>query len=316
MAKYPSFNLWTDAYLADTHPALTLEEHGAYLLLLMFMWRAPRQRIPNDDEWIARNLAIPVEDVKKLVRPLIQEKCICDGNFITQKRLKIEWEAAEKRHKKASVSAKARYSKEINSSQALLGAGSKNNPSIDLGTATTTTTTTIDKKESKVSRARARSWEAAEKRHKKASVSAKARYSKEINSSQALLGAGSKNNPSIDLGTATTTITTAIDKKESKVSRARARSTGPKVKNSIVKADWRPSEAGRKYAIEKGITPRRVDGQVERFIDHYRAKGERRADWQAAWKIWCRIAIEKKKAGKGAGSENMRRLEALDGGGP
>ena len=96
MAKYPALTLWTDAYLADTHPALTLEEHGAYLLLLMFMWRAPRQRIPNDDEWLARNLSISIEDVEKIVRPLIKQMCKNDGNYITQKRLKIEWKLAQK----------------------------------------------------------------------------------------------------------------------------------------------------------------------------------------------------------------------------
>ena len=109
MAKYPALTLWTDAYLADTHPALTLEEHGAYLLLLMFMWRAPRQRIPNDDEWLARNLSISIEDVEKIVRPLIKQMCKNDGNYITQKRLKIEWKLAQKRSKNQSVSAKARW---------------------------------------------------------------------------------------------------------------------------------------------------------------------------------------------------------------
>lgn len=149
MAKYPSFNLWTDAYLADTHPALTLEEHGAYLLLLMFMWRAPRQRIPNDDEWIARNLSIPVEDVKKTVRPLIKKLCILDGNFISQKRLKIEWKKAQKRHKNASVAAKARHGK--NKIPAQAHAETVRKPYVnrkqnnDMSSATITTAITIDK---------------------------------------------------------------------------------------------------------------------------------------------------------------------------
>jgi uncharacterized protein YdaU (DUF1376 family) len=105
-------------------------------------------------------------------------------------------------------------------------------------------------------------------------------------------------------------------KKESTVSRASARPTGHKAKKSIVSEEWKPSEAGIAYALEQGIGASEINQQTEKFVDYFRAKGERKADWDLAWKIWCRIAIERKKAGKPEGSEGMRRLIALDGGKP
>jgi hypothetical protein len=58
MADYPALPLFTDAYLADCHPALTLEQHGCYLVLMMMAWRRPSNGIPDNDKEIARNLAI------------------------------------------------------------------------------------------------------------------------------------------------------------------------------------------------------------------------------------------------------------------
>lgn len=56
MSKLPYMPLAVDAYLADT-THLTLEEHGAYLLLLMAMWRR-NGAIPDDDKMTARMLGL------------------------------------------------------------------------------------------------------------------------------------------------------------------------------------------------------------------------------------------------------------------
>ena len=111
MAEYPALPLWTDAYLGDTWH-LSDAEHGRYFLMLMVMWRAPGQRFPNDDEWIARKFRRSVEDVQKELRPLIAEFFDCDGNWITQKRLKREWNHVDKTSKKRSASAKRRWNKD------------------------------------------------------------------------------------------------------------------------------------------------------------------------------------------------------------
>ncbi len=89
MADYPALPLWTDASLADTGH-LTFEEHGAYLRLLILMWRAPECRVPNDPAWIARHLQIDAETYDRVVAPVVAEFCKNSGNFLTQKRLKKE----------------------------------------------------------------------------------------------------------------------------------------------------------------------------------------------------------------------------------
>lgn len=71
MADYPALPLFTDAYLGDTQH-LTLEEHGAYLKLLMIAWRSPRCAVPADDKRIATMLGIGVKKWLRM-KPAIVE---------------------------------------------------------------------------------------------------------------------------------------------------------------------------------------------------------------------------------------------------
>lgn len=112
MADFPALPLWTDAYLADTGH-LTDQEHGIYLRLLMLMWRNPGCRLPNDDKWLARRFT-SVEYVQEHVRPLIEEFCSNDGNWITQKRLRREFEFCTSSSRKQRARAKSRWKKEKN----------------------------------------------------------------------------------------------------------------------------------------------------------------------------------------------------------
>lgn len=57
MKKAPAMPLFGDAYLADTRH-LSLEEHGAYLQLLLIAWRSPDCTLPNDDKRLAMMLGI------------------------------------------------------------------------------------------------------------------------------------------------------------------------------------------------------------------------------------------------------------------
>lgn len=112
MAELRSFPLFVPEYLADTGH-LSDAEHGRYLLILMTLWLAPSQRIPNDDEWMARKFRRPVEKVRAELRPIIAEFCTTDGNWISQARLSREWEFCQKMSRRGSGNAKSRWEKEI-----------------------------------------------------------------------------------------------------------------------------------------------------------------------------------------------------------
>lgn len=116
MAQFPALPLFTDSFLADCGH-LDDTETGRYLTLLMHIWRAPECRIPNDDEWIARRFRRSVEEVQSQLRPLIREFCTTDGNWITQKRLRKEWDYLQKQRERNSVSAKCRWDKDKSASE-------------------------------------------------------------------------------------------------------------------------------------------------------------------------------------------------------
>lgn len=111
VAELPFFPLATDAYLADC-AHLSDAEHGRYLLLLMALWRAPNQRLPNDNEWLARRFNRTVEAFREGFTSIIEEFCQVDGNWITQKRLTKEFRRARKSVKQRSDAAKARWRKQ------------------------------------------------------------------------------------------------------------------------------------------------------------------------------------------------------------
>jgi uncharacterized protein YdaU (DUF1376 family) len=110
VAELPFFPMATDAYLADCGH-LSDAEHGRYLLLLLALWRAPNQRLPNDDEWLARRFSRSLADIISHMRPIISEFCQNDGNWITQKRLAAEWKHARGVVEQRREAAKARWNK-------------------------------------------------------------------------------------------------------------------------------------------------------------------------------------------------------------
>ena len=111
MANFPHMPLWTDAYMADC-AHLSFEEHGVYLVLLMKIWRAPNCQVPNDMKWIQRHLNASDDQMKNLVKPLVAEFFDTTGNWVTQKRLKAEYEWVQKRTGKQRAAAKSRWDKE------------------------------------------------------------------------------------------------------------------------------------------------------------------------------------------------------------
>lgn len=87
MAEFPALPFFTDAYLADTMH-LGLEEHGAYLKLLMIAWRSHDCALPDDDDRIAVMLGVSTRYWRTKLRPTIAPFWIIENGLWTQKRLK------------------------------------------------------------------------------------------------------------------------------------------------------------------------------------------------------------------------------------
>lgn len=110
MAEYPAMPLWTDAYLGDTHHLSTIE-HGAYLLLLIAMWRTKERRLPSDDRSLAKYARLTTGQwsrIKGTILPFFDDV----GGFITQGRLTDEAIAVRQLSKSQSKKAKGRWDRE------------------------------------------------------------------------------------------------------------------------------------------------------------------------------------------------------------
>lgn len=109
MAQFPMFPLWTDAYLADTTHLSTVE-HGAYLLLLITMWRSGDKALPNDDVRLARFARLRLDQWRRM-KPTILAFFEIDGGCIRQARLTDEAESCARFSESQGRKAKARWLK-------------------------------------------------------------------------------------------------------------------------------------------------------------------------------------------------------------
>ena len=111
MAQFPLFPLWTDAYLGDTGHLTTIE-HGAYLLILIAMWRAPTTDLPDDDLMLARIAKMAPAKWHKIA-PIIRAFCVIENRRLIQRRLKDERENVKQFNVKQSKNAKRRWLKTL-----------------------------------------------------------------------------------------------------------------------------------------------------------------------------------------------------------
>lgn len=109
MAEFPALPLWTDAYLGDT-THLTTIEHGAYLLLLISMWRTPDKKLPDDDGKLARYARLTKGQWVRIKATLMPFFTVTDG-YLTQGRLSDEAEAVRQNSKMQSNRVKRRWLK-------------------------------------------------------------------------------------------------------------------------------------------------------------------------------------------------------------
>lgn len=109
MAKFPKMPLWTDAYLADT-THLTTIEHGAYFLILMAMWRAPAQKLADDDVQLAKFTKLTRAQWAR-IRPSLAALCVIENGFWTSSKLVKEFNAVRQHSESQSDKARARHLK-------------------------------------------------------------------------------------------------------------------------------------------------------------------------------------------------------------
>lgn len=81
----------------------------------------------------------------------------------------------------------------------------------------------------------------------------------------------------------------------------------PKAQPTPVPETFEVTPAMRESAAKLGMDERRLDFETEKFLDHFRSKGERKVDWLAAWRNWMRRASEFVPAGLAGGSPSAAR---------
>ena len=113
MAICPWLAWYPSDYIGDTSH-LSLEEHGAYCLLLFHAWMRGGE-IPSDPRELRRIWGVSLQKTRKIwakIRPLLFEK---DGHFYSRKLMNEIGKAIE-RQKKAETAAYARWNAPSNAS--------------------------------------------------------------------------------------------------------------------------------------------------------------------------------------------------------
>lgn len=90
MSKAPSMPLFCGDYLADTKH-LNLEQHGAYLVLLMVTWRNNGKAIQDDPDLIAKYLGCTRDRWLKKIRPVLEPMFDTRDGFWRSAKLEEQW---------------------------------------------------------------------------------------------------------------------------------------------------------------------------------------------------------------------------------
>jgi DnaD/phage-associated family protein len=114
----PYFPFYPGDWLSDPNVQfLSLEEAGAYITLLAYMWRDGKDcALPDDNKYLARLLHISTRKWAKLREILIDgEHAVFEktsDGLIRNKRLSEEWEKAVKKSESRAAAAKAKWEKQ------------------------------------------------------------------------------------------------------------------------------------------------------------------------------------------------------------
>jgi hypothetical protein len=74
--------------------------------------------------------------------------------------------------------------------------------------------------------------------------------------------------------------------------------TVPMRRKSLIPRDWKPSDENRADAVKAGLAERDIDVEAARFIDNSHSQGKTYRDFDAAWRNWCRNAVQWRPAAK------------------
>src|SRR3990167_7660493 len=127
MDEFPAMTFYTDAYLADTGH-LTTTEHGAYMLLLISMWRAGGT-LPDDDKTLARVARMTMSQWRR-AKPALWRFMEVGKGYITQHKLLQTIDAVRQLSQSRRDSARRRWLKHKGLPSALASAEHQQNDAI------------------------------------------------------------------------------------------------------------------------------------------------------------------------------------------
>jgi uncharacterized protein YdaU (DUF1376 family) len=111
MAELPVLPLKTDALLADT-THMSAEEFGAYVRILIVMWRQ-KARLPDNATELARIAGVPLARWKKISERVMRPMTIA-GGVVSQKRLTDTWIQVDDLRKKRAYAAEVKWKSKRN----------------------------------------------------------------------------------------------------------------------------------------------------------------------------------------------------------
>jgi uncharacterized protein YdaU (DUF1376 family) len=112
MAEFPALPLWTDAYLGDTKHLTTIQ-HGAFLLLLIVMWRSKECRVPDDNLFLARVVGLTPAQWARM-RPILEPLNEVQNGWWSNKRLRDELNAVKRQRNQKKLAGRASALKRLN----------------------------------------------------------------------------------------------------------------------------------------------------------------------------------------------------------
>jgi uncharacterized protein YdaU (DUF1376 family) len=109
--ELPYFPIWTSELMAET-AHLDDAEFGRYMRLLIKLWRAPDQRVPNNLQWLARHFNRTVEQVQTELSPIITEFFQAGQTWVIHARLSARYKQSLRTISQKSRASKSRWKKE------------------------------------------------------------------------------------------------------------------------------------------------------------------------------------------------------------